>query len=56
MIAILQFPDAVAAAGFGIAASSSASAFKMTPLMTVEEGMEAMTVAGRCGYRHPVSG
>ena len=55
MIAILQFPDAITAAGFGIAASSSAASFKMPPMMTVEEGMEAMKVARSSGYRPPVN-
>ena len=42
-------------AAFSLAASASGGvkAFKTTPLMTVEEGIEAMTKAGSCGYESP---
>ena len=53
MIAIIQFDDAITAYGFGLAASSSASSFSMTPMMSVEEGMDAMKIASQCGYRPP---
>ena len=54
-IGIIEMPDNVSAAAFSMAASASGGlkALKTTPLITVEEGMEAMTKAGSCGYESP---
>lgn len=52
---ILQAPDNVTAAALSLAASAGGSvkAIKTTPLMTMEEGMEAMRKAAAAGYRAP---
>ena len=54
-IGIIEMPDNVSAAAFSLAASAGGGvkALKTTPLMTVEEGIEAMTKAGSCGYESP---
>lgn len=58
IVAIAQFPDNKAAAALSLAASSSGSvkSLKTTPLMTIEEGVDAMRQAGGSGYKPPVSG
>ena len=55
LIAIVNMPDNVSAAAFSIAASAGGAvkAIKTTPLMTMEEGMEAMRKAAAAGYRPP---
>ncbi len=55
VVGILQMPDNVSAAAFSMAASAGGAvkAIKTTPLMTVEEGVEAMRKAGGAGYRPP---
>lgn len=57
VIAILKMPDNVSAAAFSLAASAGGAvkAIKTTPLLTIEEGMEAMRKAGPAGYRPPSS-
>lgn len=57
VILICQMPDNVSAAAFSMAASAGGAvkAVKTTPLMTVEEGMEAMRKAAGAGYRPPSS-
>ncbi len=54
-IGIVEMPDNASAAAFSLAAAAGGGvkAFKTTPLMTVEEGIEAMTKAGSCGYESP---
>jgi len=56
-IGIIQMPDNASAAAFSLAASAGGAvkAVKTTPLMTVEEGMEAMRKAAGAGYRPPSS-
>ena len=56
-VAIVDMPDNASAAAFSLAASAGGGvrAFKTTPLMTVEEGMEAMKKAGDVGYKPPSS-
>ena len=56
-LAIVQMPDNASAAAFSLAAAAGGAvkSFKTTPLMTVEEGMEAMRKAGDVGYRAPGS-
>jgi uncharacterized protein with GYD domain len=55
VVVLLQLPDNVSAAAFSIAVSAGGSvkAAKTTPLMTIEEGMDAMRMAGDAGYRPP---
>ena len=55
IVTIIQFPDNASAAAFSLAASSGGGikAFKTTPLMTMEEGIEAMKKAGGAGYQPP---
>jgi len=57
VVAILEMPDNVSAAAFSLAAAAggAAKAIKTTPLMTVEEGIEAMRKASGAGYRPPGS-
>ncbi len=55
VVGILKMPDNVSAAAFSVAVSAGGAlkAIKTTPLMTIEEGMEAMRKAGPAGYRPP---
>ena len=49
VVAIIKFPDniSMAATAIAFAAGGALKAAKTTPLMTVEEGMEAMKKAGK---------
>ena len=55
VMAVIDMPDNVSAAAFSIAASAGGAVkvAKTTPLMTMEEGIEAMRKAGTAGYRPP---
>jgi uncharacterized protein with GYD domain len=55
VVALLQLPDSVSAAAASIAVSAGGAvkAVKTTPLMSVEEGMEAMAKAAQAGYKAP---
>ena len=55
IIALLEFPDNTSAAALSLAASAGGAvrSAKMTPLMTMEEGVEAMAKAAGSGYRAP---
>ena len=55
VVGIAEMPDNVSAAGFSIAVSAGGAvkAIKTTPLMTVQEGVEAMGKARQAGYRPP---
>ena len=55
VVAILQFPDNVSAAAFSLAAAAGGAvkAMRTTPLMTVDEGIQAMGKAAGTGYRPP---
>ena len=55
IVAICQMPNNVSAAAFAMAASAGGAvkALKTTPLMTAEEGVEAMKKAARGNYRPP---
>jgi len=57
VVAIGQLPDNISAAAFSMAVSAGGAlrAFKTTPLMTAEEGMEAMKKAEKAGYKPPKS-
>jgi uncharacterized protein with GYD domain len=53
IIGIVDMPGNVSAAAFSvaIAAGGACRACKTTPLLTTEEGMEAMKQAATCGYK-----
>jgi uncharacterized protein with GYD domain len=53
--ALCEWPDNASAAGFSIAiaAGGGIKSMKTVPLMTPEEGMEAMRKAGQAGYSPP---
>ena len=55
LVAIFEMPDNVSAAAFSIAVSAGGAvkAIKTTPLMTWDEGIQAMRKAGGTGYRPP---
>ena len=55
IVGIAEFPDNSSAAAFSLAASAGGSvkSIRTTPLMTVEEGVEAMRKASGSGYRPP---
>jgi uncharacterized protein with GYD domain len=57
LLLILRMPDNVSAAAFSlaVAAGGAFKAHKTTPLMTPEEGLEALRKAGDTGYRPPGS-
>jgi uncharacterized protein with GYD domain len=53
IVVLLEMPDNVAAAGIAMAfaAGGACKSVKTTPLLTVEESVEAMKKAGKSGYR-----
>ncbi len=55
VVAILQMPDHVSVAAFSMAVSAGGAikAIKTTPLMSMEEGVEAMKKASGVGYQAP---
>ena len=55
IVAICEMPDNVSAAAFSLAASAGGAvkAFRTTPLLTVEEGMDAMKKAAKSAYKAP---
>jgi uncharacterized protein with GYD domain len=55
IVGVVELPENTDAAAFSmaIAAGGAAKAFKTTPLMSVEEGVEAMRKAQETGYRRP---
>jgi len=55
IIVITQMPDNTSAAAFSIAVSAGGAvkACKTTPLLTLEEGAEAIRKASGTGYRPP---
>jgi uncharacterized protein with GYD domain len=55
LISIVQMPDNVSAAAFSLAATAGGAikAIKTTPLLTLEEGIEAMKKAAGTGYKPP---
>ena len=57
VVLIMEMPDNVSAAAFSLAVAAG-GAFKVhrtTPLMTIEEGVEAMRRAAGAGYQPPSS-
>jgi uncharacterized protein with GYD domain len=57
VVLIMQMPDNVSAAAFALAVASGGTfkSHKTTPLMTMEEGIEAMRKAAGAGYKGPGS-
>jgi len=57
VVAIAEMPDNVSTAALALAfaAGGAAKAVKTTPLMTIEEGLEALRKASSTGYRPPGS-
>jgi uncharacterized protein with GYD domain len=57
VVAIMEMPDNISAATFSMAISSAGAvkSFKTTPLMTMEEGIEAMRRVPGLKYLSPVS-
>ena len=55
VLCLCEMPDNASAAAFAIAASAGGAlkASKTTPLLSFEEGLEAMKKAGKSGYRPP---
>lgn len=55
VVGLAEMPDNVSSAAFSLAVSASGavSAIKTTPLMTMQEGIEAFRKAGQAGYRPP---
>ncbi len=55
LIAICGFPDNVAAAALAIAISTGGmvQSVRTTPLLTGDEGLEALSKAANAGYRPP---
>ena len=55
VVAVCEFPDNVSAAAFSlaVAAGGSVKAFRTTPLLSPDEGTDAMKKAGGSGYKPP---
>ena len=55
VVGIMEMPDNVSAAAFSLAASAGGGvkAVKTTPLLTIEEGIEALKKAAGAGYHPP---
>lgn len=53
VVGIVEMPDSVSAAAFSMAVSAggASKAVKTTPLLTTQEGMDAMKKAAGCGYQ-----
>ena len=55
VVGVAEMPDNVSAAAFSLAVSAGGGikAIRTTPLMTMQEGVEAFRKAGQAGYRPP---
>ena len=53
VVLIIDMPSNIAAAAISMAFSAGGACknVKTTPLMSIQEGIEAMTKAGECGYK-----
>lgn len=53
IVGIIEMPNSVAAAAFSmaVAAGGACKDVKTTPLLTVQEGMDAMKLAATSGYK-----
>lgn len=58
LVGLLEMPDNVSAAAFSIAISAGGACkhVKTTPLLKLEEGLEAMKKAATCGYKPATAG
>ena len=58
IIGIVEMPSNVSAAAFAMAigAGGACKTLKTTPLLTTQEGMEAMKQAAGCGYKTAMAG
>ncbi len=58
IVGILEMPANVNAAAFAIAiaAGGACTNIRTTPLLSIEEGIEAMKLAGTCGYKAATAG
>jgi len=52
LVTVIEMPDSISAAAFALAISAGGSlkAVKTTPLLTLDEGLKAMKLAGVSGY------
>ena len=57
LVIIMEMPDNVSAAALSIAFSAGGAVknVKTVPLMSIDDGLEAITKAGSVGYRPPPS-
>ena len=55
ILVIAQFPDSVSAAAISIAIAGGGAfkSAKTTPLLSIDEGLQALKKAGTSGYRPP---
>jgi len=55
LVLLLDMPDNVSAAAFSLAAAAGGAlrSIKTTPLMDINEGLDAMKRAGTAGYKPP---
>ena len=55
IVGVVELPENTDAAAFAmaVAAGGAVKAFKTTPLLSVEEGVDAMRKAQAAGYRRP---
>ncbi len=55
VVVIAEMPDNISAAAFSLAVSAGGAlkAVRTTPLLTIEEGIEALKKAAGAGYRPP---
>ncbi len=55
LVGVLELPDNVSASAFAMAvmAGGAVRAYKTTPLLTIEEGLEAMRKGAETGYQPP---
>ncbi len=53
IVGVVEMPDSVSAAAFSmaVAAGGACKDVKTTPLLTTQEGVEAMKKAATCGYK-----
>jgi hypothetical protein len=54
---VVELPDNVSASAFALVglAGGALKTYKTTPLMTIEEGIEAMRKGATAGYRPPTA-
>jgi uncharacterized protein with GYD domain len=58
VVGFIDMPDNVSAAAIALAfgAGGTCKSVKTTPLLTVDEGIQAMKKAGTCGYKPATAG